>query len=103
MRHASGSGSGEEGIRRIEAQTAEAKARLAELAQRPPAELIEAYRANSSRNLFGPQRLSDDDTVSVGVVNREPVFGVNSGSAAYTPDDRFVAGQTVSTLAGKYP
>lgn len=94
---------GDEALARREVQAEEARARLVELGQWPPAELMAAYRANSSQDLFGRQKLSDNDTVSVAIVDGEPFFGVNSTARAYTLDDRFAARQAVSALVEKYP
>jgi hypothetical protein len=96
--------SAEEVARRDAAQMDEAVARLAELAQRSPEELIAAYRANADRYwLFGARPLDKNDAVSMAVFNGQPEFGVNSTSRAYRFSDLIEASRTVRELVARYP
>ncbi len=77
-------------ITAAERERAEAEARLRELAQASPQELIDAYRQRD-RDLFGDELLSHgNNTVAVCKTGDAPYFGVNSKApgSLYTPRDQ---------------
>lgn len=95
----------EEAVRRSEDIARQTENRLTELGRLPPDRLMSAYRARYSQtDMFGRESWPrGEGTVSVCTINDRPVFGVNSGSPAYTSIDRATAERARDALIERYP
>lgn len=83
----------------------EAEARLWELAQQSPSQLIHTYRTlNNSIDLFGGETWPRNrDTVAIATLGRTPFTGVSLSAPTYTLRDREAACRAVEALAVRYP
>jgi hypothetical protein len=94
----------ESDIARARGERDEAEARLRELAQESPRDLMEAFRQSHGTDLLGdPIWSRARHTVAFCKVDDMPFLGINSDAPTYTGADRAAAEDLRRTLIEKYP
>jgi hypothetical protein len=94
----------ESDIAKARGETDEAEARLRELTQESPQDLMEVFRESQGMDLLGdPIWSRAQHTVALCKVDDMPFLGINSDAPTYTGADRAAAENLRSTLIEKYP